>query len=225
MPTMDFETARHNMIEQQIRPWDVLDPLILETLATLKREDFVPPAHRALAFTDMEIPLDVAGARTGETMLAPKVEARLLQAAAPRLTDSVLEIGTGSGFMAALLATHAQRVASWEIRPELADFARANLARAGLDGVSVHTGNGLSALAGGVRFDLIVLSGAVDFIPDSVIAALQPGGRVVAIVGEPPVMTARLISRSGTSATVVQVLFDTLAKSLAGFPKKEAFVF
>lgn len=225
MPAMDFETARHNMIEQQIRPWDVLDPLVLETLAALKREDFVPPAHRALAFTDMEIPLDLAGARTGEAMLAPKVEARLLQAAAPRPADSVLEIGTGSGFMAALLATQSQTVASWEIRPELADFARANLARAGLGRVSVHTGNGLSALAGGARFDLIVLSGAVDFVPDSVIAALQPGGRVVAIVGEPPVMTARLISRSGASATVVQVLFDTLAKPLAGFPKKEAFVF
>ncbi len=222
---MDFEIARHNMIEQQIRPWDVLDPVVLETLAALHREDFVPPAFRALAFTDMEIPLDVAGRKSGQTMLAPKVEARLLQAAAPKRTDSVLEIGTGSGFMAALLARHADRVTSWEIRSELAEFASNNLARAGLEHVHVESGNGLSALAGGARFDLIVLSGAVDFVPDTVIAALQPGGRVIAIVGGPPVMTAQLITRRSDTSIAVQVLFDTLAKPLEQFPKKESFVF
>ena len=222
---MDFETARHNMIEQQIRPWDVLDPLVLETLASLQREDFVPPAYRALAFTDMEIPLTVGGVHSGEVLLAPKVEARLLQAAAPSGSDSVLEIGAGSGFMAALLARTAQRVVSYEIRGELAQFARSNISRAGLSNVRIEHGNGLDALQGGAKFNLIVLSGSVSFVPDSLLESLQPGGRLVAIVGQLPVMTARLITRATDSRYTEQILFDTVARSLHGFPQKESFVF
>ena len=222
---MNFELARHNMVEQQIRPWDVLDPAVLDTLNAVHREDFVPPAHRSLAFTDMDIPLDVGGVRTGETMLSPKVEARLLQAAMPHPGDSVLEIGTGSGYMAALLARHAERVISCEIRTDLAAFARDNLARAGFPQVSVLNRNGLDELAGGARFNLIVLSGSVPFVPDAILAALHPGGRVVAIVGEPPVMTAQLITRTSDSRYSAEPLFDTVAPSLLGFPQKDHFVF
>ena len=222
---MNFELARHNMVEQQIRPWDVLDSAVLETLNTVHREDFVPPAHRSLAFTDMDIPLDIGGVRTGESMLSPKVEARLLQAAMPHPGDSVLEIGTGSGYMAALLARHAERVISCEIRADLAAFARDNLARAGFPQVSVFNRNGLDELAGGARFNLIVLSGSVPFVPDAVLAALHPGGRVVAIVGELPVMTAQLITRASDARYSSEPLFDTVAPSLLGFPQKDHFVF
>lgn len=222
---MNFELARHNMVEQQIRPWDVLDPAVLETVAAVRREDFVPPAYRALAFTDMEVPLDIDGVRTGEAMLAPKVEARLLQAANPQPTDSVLEIGAGSGFMAALLARHAQRVISCEIRADLAAFARNNLDRAGFGQVAVEHCNGLSALEGAARFNLIVLSGSVPFVPDAVLQSLAPGGRVIAIVGEAPVMTAQLITRTSESRFTAEPLFETLANPLAGFPRKERFVF
>jgi len=222
---MNFELARHNMVEQQIRPWDVLDPAVLETLSTLHREDFVPPAYRSLAFTDMEVPLDVGGVKTGEVMLAPKVEARLLQAAHPQPADSVLEIGTGTGYMAALLARHAERVLSCEIRADLAAFARDNLARAGLGQVTVKHGNGLDELKSAARFNLIVLSGSVPFVPDVVLQALNAGGRVVAIVGEAPVMTAQLITRTSDTRFTSEPLFETLASPLVGFPQKERFVF
>lgn len=222
---MNFELARHNMVEQQIRPWDVLDPAVLETLATLHREDFVPPAFRSLAFTDMEVPLDVGGVKTGEVMLAPKVEARLLQAAQPQPADSVLEIGTGSGYMAALLARHAGRVLSCEIRADLAAFARDNLVRAGLEQVTVKFGNGLDELKGAAQFNVIVLSGSVPFVPDVVLQALSPGGRVIAIVGEAPVMTAQLITRTSDTRFSSEPLFETLTTPLVGFPQKERFVF
>lgn len=222
---MNFELARHNMVEQQIRPWDVLDPAVLETLSTLHREDFVPPAYRSLAFTDMEVPLDVGGVKTGEVMLAPKVEARLLQAAHPQPADSVLEIGTGSGYMAALLARHAERVLSCEIRADLVAFARDNLARASLGRVTVKHGNGLDELRSAARFNLIVLSGSVPFVPEVVLQALSAGGRVIAIVGEAPVMTALLITRTSDTRFASEPLFETLASPLVGFPQKERFVF
>jgi len=222
---MNFELARHNMVEQQIRPWDVLDPAVLETLSAIHREDFVPPAYRSLAFTAMEVPLDVSGVKTGEVMLAPKVEARLLQAARPQPADSVLEIGTGSGYMAALLASHAQRVHSCEVRADLAAFARGNLARAGFSQVTVKHGNGLDELKGAAQFNLIVLSGSVPFVPDIVLQALSAGGRVVAIVGDAPVMTAQLITRTSDTRFTAEPLFETIARPLVGFPHKERFVF
>lgn len=222
---MNFELARHNMVEQQIRPWDVLDPAVLETLSAIHREDFVPPAYRSLAFTDMEVPLDVSGVKTGEVMLAPKVEARLLQAARPQPTDSVLEIGTGSGYMAALLASHAQRVLSCEVRADLAGFARGNLSRTGFSQVTVKHGNGLDELKGAAQFNLIVLSGSVPFVPDIVLQALSAGGRVVAIVGDAPVMTAQLITRTSDNRFTAEPLFETISRPLVGFPHKERFVF
>ena len=221
---MDFELARFNMVEQQIRPWDVLDQSVLDLLLTVKREDFVPPALRALAFSDLELPLDIAGSQTGEVMLAPKVEARLLQAAAVKRSDSVLEIGAGSGYMAALLAQQAARVLTYEIQPVLARFAIQNLQRAGVVNAVVREGQGLSAADAG-PFDLIVLSGSVSFVPDQLLSALSPGGRLIAIVGEPPMMTAQLITRTDSAQFSAEILFDTVAKPLVGFPQKDRFVF
>ncbi|MEN9763431.1 MAG: hypothetical protein RI906_3257 [Pseudomonadota bacterium] len=221
---MDFELARFNMVEQQIRPWDVLDQSVLDLLLTVKREDFVPPALRALAFSDLELPLDVAGSLTGEVMLAPKVEARLLQAAAVKHSDSVLEIGAGSGYMAALLAQQAARVLTYEIQPVLARFATQNLQRAGIANAVVREGQGLTAADAG-PFDLIVLSGSVAFVPDQLLSALSPGGRLIAIVGEPPMMTAQLITHTDGTQFSAEILFDTVAKPLVGFPQKDRFVF
>ena len=134
---MNIEQARFNMIEQQIRPWEVLDPTVLDLLFVVKREDFVPEAYRALAFADMEIPIG-----QGQAMLAPKIEARLLQELGVRKTDKILEIGSGSGYMAALLAARGEHVVTVEINPELADGARRNLERAGVTNVAVETGDG-----------------------------------------------------------------------------------
>lgn len=221
---MDFERARYNMIEQQIRPWDVLDQDVLDLLYTLRREDFVPPAYRALAFTDMEIPLVVDGEATGEVMLAPKVEARMLQAVAPRRHETVLEIGAGSGYMAALLAHFARRVITCDIREELVRFATANLGRAGVPNVTVERRHGLHA-APGASFDAIVLSGSVPFVPESLLERLEPGGRLAAVVGELPVMTAQLITRLGEREFSAENLFDTVAAPLVDFPQREKFSF
>lgn len=224
---MDFERARFNMIEQQIRPWDVLDPAVLETLADLRRENFVPPGARALAFADLEIPLDLGDTQTGEVMLAPKVEARLLQAAAVDSADKILEIGTGSGFMAALLAHSGASVVSYELRPDLASFARDNLDRAGCRQVTVREGNGYEAICSGHEaFDLIVLSGSVPFVPEALLAHLAQDGRLIAIVGREPVMTAQIIRRGATPGSrLAEPLFDTLAPALKGFPSQARFVF
>jgi protein-L-isoaspartate(D-aspartate) O-methyltransferase len=221
---MDFERARFNMIEQQIRPWDVLDQDVLNLFATLRREDFVPPAWRAMAFTDMEVPLVLDGAPTGECMFPPRLEARLLQSLAPRRHEHVLEVGTGSGFMAALLASRARRVLSLEIHEGLAAFGRENLRRAGLRNVTVEVGNGAQP-PGTDTFDAIVLSGAVAFVPDALLRRLAPGGRLIALVGEEPAMTARLYTRTGEDAFAEEGLFETVVRPLKGFPRKERFVF
>jgi len=172
----------------------------------------------------MELPLTIDGRPSGEFMLAPKVEARLLQAAAPQRHESVLEIGAGSGYMAALLGHRAQRVTTAEIKPELAAFAAGNLERAAITNVSVVTGNGLQVAESG-EWDVIVLSGSVPFVPDSLLQRLTLGGRLVAIVGELPVMVAQLITCAGERAFATTSLFDTVATPLAGFPQKERFRF
>jgi protein-L-isoaspartate(D-aspartate) O-methyltransferase len=221
---MDIERARFNMVEQQIRPWDVLDQDVLDLLFVVRREEYLPPALRQLAFTDMEIPLTLDGKPTGEVMLAPRVEARLLQAVAPQRHESVLEIGAGSGYMAALLAHRAQRVVTAEIRPELAAMAAANLERAAVANAAVQTGNGLDIARSG-KWDVIVLSGSVPFLPDALLEALNPGGRLVAIVGELPVMVGQLVTRVDERAFATENLFDTVAPPLVAFPRKESFRF
>jgi len=221
---MNIEQARFNMIEQQIRPWDVLDAGVLELLAIVRREDFVPAAYRALAFVDTEVPLPTT---TGETqfMLAPRVEARLLQELAVHKHERVLEVGTGSGFMAALLAHKAQHVTTLEIDPDLAGFARANLQRAGVMNATVIEADGARGWRGEAPFDVIVLSGSVAEVPEALLAQLKTGGRLVAIVGHEPVMRAVLISRHGDTGVSRQVLFDTLAPRLRGFDEPTRFQF
>jgi len=221
---MNIEQARFNMIEQQIRPWDVLDAGVLELLAVVRREDFVPAAYRALAFVDTEVPLPTA---TGETqsMLAPRVEARLLQELAVHKHERVLEVGAGSGFMAALLAHKAQHVFALEIDPGLARFARANLQRAGVMNATVIEADGANGWRGEAPFDVIVLSGSVPELPEALLAQLKTGGRLVAIVGHEPVMRAVLVTRNGEAGLSRQVLFDTMAPRLQGFDEPTKFQF
>jgi protein-L-isoaspartate(D-aspartate) O-methyltransferase len=223
--TMDFELARFNMIEQQIRPWNVLDQEILDLLGAMRREDFVPPAWRAMAFTDMEIPLTLDGHATGETMLAPKVEARLLQELGVRRHESVLEIGAGSGYMAALLAHRGRQVDSLEIEPELARFAAANIARAGIANASVRCADGADPAGNLPSYDVIVLSGAVAAVPEWLLGKLNPGGRLAAIVGDLPVMQAQIVTRAQGAGWNATVLFETVAKPLRGFPVRLRFTF
>jgi len=224
----DLERARFNMIEQQIRPWDVLNLDVLALLAQVKREDFVPTARKALAFTDMMIPLvsptDQA-MRQGWCMLEPKQEARLLQDVAPKAHEKVLEVGAGSGYMAALLASRAQRVISLEIVPELARMARENLQRAGIRNAEVREGDGAKGLAAEGPFDAIVLSGSVTEVPQALLAQLKVGGRLAAIVGNEPVMRATFITRTGQASYTTTQPWDTAAPRLAHFPEPSRFQF
>jgi len=225
---IDFELARFNMIEQQIRPWDVLDLDVLALLARMRREDFVPAGLRALAFVDMEIPLlgDTEEAmRRGHCMLAPKVEARMLQDLAPQAHEKVLEVGAGSGYMAALLASRAQRVISLEIEPALARMARENLQRAGIRNAEVREADGARGLAAEGPFDVIALSGSVHEIPQALLAQLKVGGRLGAIVGDEPVMRATFVRRTGEASFETDQPWDTLAPRLAHFPQPSRFQF
>lgn len=229
---MNYEQARFNMIEQQIRPWEVLDSQILSLLAVIKREDFVPPACRDLAFVDMEIPLPPQH-NPSQCMLAPKVEARILQDLAVQKHEKVLEIGTGSGYMAALLAHRAQQVISLEIEPSLAETARRNLQKAGIYNAEVRTGDGSANLAEAVSdngplrgpFDVIVLSGSVAEVPATLLALLKVGGRLSAIVGFEPVMRATLFTRVGKDAWNTTQAWDTVAPRLLNFPEPSKFTF
>lgn len=226
--TMDFERARFNMIEQQIRPWDVLDLEVLDLLSQVRREEFVPAAHRALAFADLMIPLrepTEEAQRRGWCMLEPKMEARLLQDVAPRAHEKVLEIGAGSGYMAALLASRAQRVISLELEPELARMARENLQRAGIRNAEVREGDGAKGLPAEGPFDVIVLSGSVSEIPQVLLNQLKVGGRLAAIVGSEPVMRATFVTRTGEASFDTRQPWDTLAPRLANFPEPSRFHF
>ena len=231
---MNYEQARFNMIEQQIRPWEVLDNQVLSLLGVVKREDFVPLAHRALAFVDMEIPLTAALQRhPDQCMLAPKVEARILQDLAVQKHEKVLEIGTGSGYMAALLAHRAQQVITLEIDPELAERARDNLQKAGIYNAEVRTGDGAANLTQAVSgsdplrgpFDVIALSGSVAEVPPALLNLLKVGGRLSAIVGFEPVMRATLTTRVADNAWRTTQAWDTLAARLMHFPEPSTFSF
>ncbi len=217
---MNIEQARFNMIEQQIRPWNVLDDEVLHLLSVVKREDFVPLAHKALAFVDMEIPLGY-----GQCMLAPRLEARLLQDAEVRKHEKVLEIGAGSGYMAALLAHQAQRVISLEIDPDLVRMARANLQKAGVHNAEVRQFDGAVGATAEAPFDLIVLSGSVAEVPQSLLAQLKVGGRLLAIVGEEPVMRVTRVTRKGEAEFKTDKLWDTVAPALQNFPVPSHFHF
>jgi protein-L-isoaspartate(D-aspartate) O-methyltransferase len=216
------------MIEQQIRPWEVLDARVLALLGTVRREDFVPPAHRALAFADMELPL-TQPAVDGQVMLPPRVEARLLQDLDIQPTDKVLEVGAGSGHMAALLASLAQRVVSLEVNEDLARTARANLQRAGITNADVRVGDAtaqsFAACASEAPWNVILLSGSVAEIPPALLALLAPGGRLAAIVGYEPVMRATIVTRTGEASFTTAQPWDTMAPRLRHFPEPSRFQF
>ena len=219
---MNIEQARFNMIEQQIRPWDVLDSHVLSLLAMVRREDFVPAAYKALAFADTEVPL---GSQPGQVMLEPKVEARLLQEAQVQRHERVLEIGTGSGFMAALLAHRALSVISLERDGALARQAVTNLRRAGVLNASVREKDDAAGLLDDGPFDVILLSGSVAEVPQTLLDQLKPGGRLLAIVGQKPVMRAVRMTRLSATALQAQDLFDTVAPRLSGFDEPTRFSF
>ena len=216
---MDFEQARFNMVEQQIRTWDVLDPAVLELLGTLPREQFVPEGRRELAFADVDLPVG-----HGEVMLAPKLQARILQEVMVVPTDRILEIGTGTGYLTALLAKLGATVTSVEIHEDLAAGARARLAALGIDNAKVETGDAARGWAGG-PYDVIVITGSLPILPDTFQKQLKPGGRLFAIVGERPVMSARLIVREGETAFAAVTLFETVVDPLRNAQQPARFVF
>jgi protein-L-isoaspartate(D-aspartate) O-methyltransferase len=206
---MNVEQARFNMVEQQIRPWDVLDTAVLDLLFEVKRERFVPEACRELAFADLEIPL-----AHGESMMAPKLEARILQDLGVKPGDTVYEVGTGSGYLTALLARRARHVTSAEIHPDLSARARANLAAAGIGNVTLLEGDSARAPLGEKAYDAIVLTGSTPALPEAFVARLNPGGRLIAVVGDAPVMKAVLVEQAGPGEVRRTELFETQLKPL-----------
>jgi len=216
---MDFEQARFNMVEQQIRTWEVLDQDVLDLLFHVRREEFVPPAHRALAFADLELPLP-----GGQHMWAPKVEARVLQTLKLRPGESVLEIGTGSGYFTALLASRAADVTTVEIDPALSSSAAAKLLRHGYTNVRREIGDGAQGW-GEELYDAIVLTGSTPLLPEKFLAQLKPNGRAFAIVGEAPAMTARLIEWTAPGSRVTTDLFETVVAPLINAAAPSRFKF
>ena len=217
---MNIEQARFNMVENQIRPWEVLDQQVLDLLYVVKREDFVPAAYRSLAFSDLEIPIG-----QGEHMWAPKIEARALQELAVKPTDQVLEIGTGTGYFAALLAHRAQHVYTVEINPELKASAEANLRRAGVANVTVELGDGANGRSKHSPCDVIVLSGSTPVLPPQFLQQMKAGSRLFAVVGTLPVMTARLVTCTSDGVFDSVDLFETSIAPLVNAPSGETFNF
>ena len=222
----DFEQARFNMIEQQIRPWEVLDARVLSLLGQIKREQFVPEQLQHLALADLEIPL---GAAEGECMLPPKAEARALQDLDIQPHHTVLEIGTGSGYMAALMSKLGHSVTTLEINPSLAAQAQANLQAAGIANAKVITAdaaaNDFAACKALGSFDAIVLSGSVAQVPQALVDLLKPSGRLFAIVGNLPIMRATLIERTGPNSVHTLQPWDFAAPRLRNFPEPSGFSF
>jgi protein-L-isoaspartate(D-aspartate) O-methyltransferase len=216
---MNIEQARFNMIEQQIRPWDVLDTDVLDLLMVVKRENFVPEAYRNLAFVDTMIPLP-----GGASMLTPKLEARIVQEVHVKKHENVLLVGAGSGYLTALLAHRARHVTAIEIDPALKELAQKNLAANGVTNATVELGNGAQGWTGGAPFDVIVFAGALPVLPDTVLEQVKPGGRILAIVGESPVMSANLITRTDAGYETKKV-FETDVKPLQAAVTPSHFTF
>lgn len=220
MPQADVERARFNMVEQQIRPWDVLDQRVLDLLMRVHREAFVPAASRALAFADLEIPLG-----HGEMMLAPKIEARMLQALDVQATDRVLEIGTGSGYFTALLASLAAHVYTVDLHADFTASAQEKLRAQGIANVTAETGDAARGWDKHGPYDVIVLTGSVPVLPATFQNALQPGGRLFAVVGEAPLMVARLVTCNARGVYITTDLFETCIPPLKNAQQPERFVF
>ncbi len=227
MPTTaetELERARYNMVEQQIRPWDVLDQQVLDLLFAVRREDFVSPQYRSLAFVDMEIPLK-DNAQPDERMLAPKLEARMVQELTIRPSDRILEVGTGSGYMTALLAKRGAHVTSIDINPDFVAAATAKLLAHGITNVTLEAGDAARGWPAKAPYDVIVLTGSVPVLADEFQRSLRPGGRLLAVVGEAPVMEALLITNAGAGAGSKVALFETCIPTLRNAPQPARFVF
>ena len=219
MTAFNFELARHNMIEQQVRPWEVLDQRVLDTLAAVPREDFVPQRYRKLAFSDVAIPIG-----HGEVMLKPNVEGRILQALAVQPTDHVLEVGTGGGYLTACLARLAASVVSVDIVPEFIEAARQKLKAHGLGNVVLHAGDA-SRGWGEHRYNAIAVTGSVAAVAEVWSRSLSLGGRLFIVAGQPPVMEALLITRVGEEEWVRESLFDTELPPLRNGAPVKTFTF
>jgi protein-L-isoaspartate(D-aspartate) O-methyltransferase len=217
---LDVERARFNMVEQQIRTWEVLDQRVLDLLLRVRREEYVPARYRALAFADMEIPLG-----HGEKMLAPRIEARMLQELALAPGDRILEVGTGSGYMTALLASLGSHVCSVDIVPEFTQTAGARLAAHGVANTTLETGDAARGWDRHAPYDAIVVTGSMPVLPDAFSKSLRPGGRLIAVVGEPPVMVAQLITCIAAGAYSTSGLFETCISPLKNAVQPERFVF
>ena len=221
---MDYELARFNMIEQQIRTWEVLDQDVLNLLFQVKREDFVPIAYRAIAFTDMEIPIG-----EGQFMMAPKMEARIVQELAPTTSERVLEIGTGSGYLTALLASRALSVTSVEIFDAFSHNAASNLARAQITNVILRVGDGAQTPAAFIgidaKFEVVVLTGSVPILPDAYLDVLTENGRLFAIIGDAPAMKATLFTRTSGNAFTATEIFETVVPPLLHAKQPSRFDF
>jgi len=217
---MNLDQARANMVEQQIRTWEVLDQSVLDLLYLVPREEFVPGQHRALAFSDMELPIG-----EGEKLWAPKMEARVLQELNARKSDRALEIGTGSGYLTALLAHRSAHVHSVEINPALGAFGRRNLERHGVDNLTLEAGDAARGWPRHAPYDIIVLTGSTPVLPSSFLEQLAPEGRLFAVVGEAPAMTARLVTCTGPGAYRTTDLFETVIEPLVNCARPSRFRF
>ncbi|MGG1946474.1 protein-L-isoaspartate O-methyltransferase [Trinickia sp. NRRL B-1857] len=217
---MNIEQARFNMIEQQIRPWDVLDQDVLNLLSVVKRENYVPAAYREIAFADLEVPLPA-----GEHMLFPRVEARVLQELAVKKHETVLEIGAGSGYMAALLAHRARHVLTVDIKPELAELAKRNLSEDGVTNVEVASGDGARGWPASAPYDVICVSGGLPVLPQEILEQLKIGGRLAAFVGTAPVMKAQIITRVDEKQFRVADIFETYIEPLVNAVQAPRFKF
>ncbi len=218
--SMDVERARFNMVEQQIRPWEVLDPKVLDLLFKVRREDYVPDTYQSLAFADLEIPIG-----HGETMLSPKLEARILQELAINPDDRILEIGTGSGYMAALLASQGAHVYSIDIVEAFTHSAAARLAQHGIRNVTLETGDAARGWDKHGPYDVIVLTGSTPMLAENIQQSLKAGGRLFAVVGEAPAMEAQLITCAATGTYGTIGLFETVIPPLHNAPQRARFVF
>ncbi len=217
---MDVEKAKFNLIEQQIRTWNVLNPLILDSISAVPRERFVPEKYRDMAFSDMDIPIG-----DGQVIIRPNVEARMLQALDPQAHELVLEVGTGTGHTAALLAHHAKHVESIEIRPEFVALARNNLSELGIVNVKVRQGDASDDLGNDSKYDCILFSGSVSEVPKKFRESLTIDGRLVVVVGTEPIMNAILVTRIGATTWETTYLFETILPSLDNFEKRTQFEF
>lgn len=216
--TLHREQSRFNMIEQQIRTWEVLDPVVLDLLKKLPREDFVPSQYEGLAFADLEIPLG-----EGQLMLSPKVEGRILQALEIKKTDKVLEIGTGAGYLTALMALQAKHVDSLELNTKLSAAAAKRITSHKIKNVSLKVADGL--VAGEGIYDVIVFTGSLPVYPTEIERQLAIGGRMFVVVGDEPAMEAVLSTRVNNDAVKQNVLFETCLPVLFNAPQPSRFSF